>query len=356
MGQELLQKCLAAHRTCAGTAAAVGRGKGLVQVHVDAVKAHVTGTDHAHNGVKVGAVIVAQAAGLVDQTGDLQNILVEDAHGVGVGEHQAGGILPQSGPKRVQIHTAVRAGGDVHHIEAAHGRSGRVGAVGAVGHDDLGALFIAPGIVILLDKQHAGKLAVGAGGGLEGHIVHAGNLAEIFGGGIQHLLHTLAVLGGRKGMHPRKAGQGCHFLVNAGIIFHGAGAQGVEPAVYAVDLLAQLRIVAGDVRLAHFRQGGLFLAPQGIGQGYALHIAGGQNGAAASGNALFKNQLHFASTSFTMETALSSWARETFSVAHHRMPSSPTGRPPRMSPSARAERTASRRGIWVTNSWKYSPV
>ena len=157
-------------------------------------------------------------------------------------------------------------------------------------------------------------------------------------------------------MHPRKAGQGCHLLVDAGIILHSAGAQRIETAVHAVDLLDKLRIVAGDVRLAHFRQGGLFLAPQGIGQGYALHIAGGQNGAPAAGHALFKDQLHLASTSFTMETALSSWARETFSVAHHRTPSSPTGRPPRMSPSARAERTASRRGIWVTNSWKYSPV
>ena len=33
-----------------------------MQVTVDAVKAHVTGTDDAHDGVEVRAVVVAQAA------------------------------------------------------------------------------------------------------------------------------------------------------------------------------------------------------------------------------------------------------------------------------------------------------
>ncbi len=43
-------------------------------------------------------------------------------------------------------------------------------------------------VVVLLDEQHAGELTVGAGGGLEGHAVHAGDLAEILPGGVQHLL------------------------------------------------------------------------------------------------------------------------------------------------------------------------
>ena len=155
------------------------RGEGLVQVHVDAVKAHVAGADDAHDGVQVGAVVVAQATGLVDKAGDLQNVVVKNAHGVGVGQHQTGGILAQHGTERVQIHAAVRAGGDVHHLIAAHGGGGGVGAVGAVGHDDLGALVVAPGIVVLLDQQHTGKLAVSASSRLEGHVVHAGDLAQV---------------------------------------------------------------------------------------------------------------------------------------------------------------------------------
>ena len=209
--------------------------------------------------------------------------------------------------------------------------------------------------MVLLDQQHAGELTVCAGGRLEGHAVHAGDLAEILRRGVQYLLHAPAILRRRQGMHAREAGQRRHLLVDTGIVLHGAGAQGIEAAVHAVYLLAKLRVVAGDVRFAHLRQGGLRLSPQGCGQRNRRYIAGRQNGAAASGDALFKDQLHFASTSFTIETALSSCARETFSVAHHSTPSSPMGRPPRISPSASAERTSSRLGIWVTNSWKYAP-
>ena len=168
---------LAAH--CAGpwAAAAVGGGKGFVQVHVDAVKAHVAGPHHPHDGVQVGPVIVAQAAGPMDQPGDLQDIFIEDAHGIGVGEHQACGILSQHPFEGLQVHAAVGGGGDVHHRVPAHIGGGRVGAMGGIRHDDLGALPVSPGIMIGLDQHYAGKLPVGAGSGLEGHIVHAGDLA-----------------------------------------------------------------------------------------------------------------------------------------------------------------------------------
>ena len=43
-------------------------------------------------------------------------------------------------------------------------------------------------VLILLDEQHAGELAVGAGRRLEGHIRHAGDLAEILLGGVDDLL------------------------------------------------------------------------------------------------------------------------------------------------------------------------
>ena len=193
---------------------------------MDAVKAHVAGADDAHNGVEVGPVVVAQAAGLMDQPGDLQNVFVEDAHGVGVCQHQAGGIVPQGRAQAVQVHAAVGAGGDVHHLIAAHSRRGGVGAMGRVGHDDLGALVVAPGVVILLDQQDAGELAVSACRRLEGHAVHAGDLAEIFPGGVQHMAHTGQGLPGGQGMAVGEARQGRHLLVDAGIVLHGAGAQG----------------------------------------------------------------------------------------------------------------------------------
>ena len=266
-----LQKRLAAHGACTGPAAAVGGGKGLVQVHVDAVKAHIAGAHNAHNGVEVGSVVVAQAPGLVDQPGDLQNVLVENAHGVGIGQHQPRHIVSQHRLQSLQIHAAVGGGGDVHHLIAAHSGGGGIGAVGAVGNDDLGALMIAPCIVVLLDQQHAGELAVSAGGGLEGHAVHAGDLAEIAAGGIQHLPASgHGVLRGQ-GMHPGKARQGRHLLVDAGVILHGAGAQRIKAAVDAVNVLAQLRVVAAQIHLAELRQGRGLLPPQLLRQLHLLH-------------------------------------------------------------------------------------
>ena len=208
--------------------------------------------------------------------------------------------------------------------------------------------------MVLLDQQHAGKLAVGAGGGLEGHIVHAGDLAQVLFGGVQHLLHALLIGGRRQGVNGGKALQRGHLLVNAGVVLHGAGAKGIEAAVDAVNLLAKLGVVAGDIGLAHLRQGRRGIAAQGGGQGRFRHVAGRQKAAMAAGNALFKDQLHFASTSFTMAAVLSSASRVTFSVAHHRMPPS-TLRPPRIPARDRAERTSSVLGISVTNSWKNAP-
>ena len=328
-----------------------GGSEGLVQVQVDAVEAHVAGADYAHNGVQVGTVVVAQTASLVDQAGDLQDVLIEDTYGVGVGKHQTGGILAQNSLQRLQIHAAVGCGGDVYDGVATHGSGGGVSAVGGVGDDDLAALAVAPGFMVLLDQQHAGELAVSAGGRLEGHVVHAGDLTQQLPSGVQHLLTAFHGVLGSQGMHAGKAGQSGHFLVNAGIVLHGAGAQRVEAGVDAVNTLVQLSVVAAEVGLTDLGQLGCFGTNQGSGQCHFLHVALGQVLHTAAGNALFKNQLHAHSTSFTMETALSSCSLEIFSVAHHRIPSS-TAKPPRMSAFSRADRTSSVLGMTVTNSWK----
>ena len=176
-GEEILQELLAAHGAGARSAAAVGGGEGLVEVQVDQVEAHVAGADHAHDGVEVGAVVVAQAAGVVDDLGDGQDVGVEEAQGVGVGEHEGGGVGAGGRPQGLQVHAALRIGGHVDHGEAAHGGGGRVGAVGGVGDQDLGPGGISPVQVVLLHHQQGGEFPVGAGGGLEGHGVHAGDLA-----------------------------------------------------------------------------------------------------------------------------------------------------------------------------------
>ena len=154
--------------------------------------------------------------------------------------------------------------------------------------------------MVLLDEQNASELAMGASGGLEGHIRHACDFTQIPFGGLQHLLTASSSVLGRQGVHAGKAGQGCHFFVNPGIVLHGAGAKGVETAVYAVDLPAQLAVVTGNVGFAHLRQGRCLCPGKALRQLHRVYIAGRQYGTATAGYAFLKNQLHWASTSFTM--------------------------------------------------------
>ena len=49
-----------------------------MQVHVDDVEAHVAGAHLAEDGVEVGAVVVEQAAGVVDGFGDGFDLPLEE--------------------------------------------------------------------------------------------------------------------------------------------------------------------------------------------------------------------------------------------------------------------------------------
>ena len=69
------------------------RGEGLVQVQVHNVKAHIPGTDHAHERIHVGAVIVKQAAGSVNQRCDGPYFRLKQTQRVGVGHHDAGYLV-----------------------------------------------------------------------------------------------------------------------------------------------------------------------------------------------------------------------------------------------------------------------
>ena len=92
-GQEGLENLLAGDGAGAGTASAVRRGEGLVQVEVHDVDAEVAGANLADQRVHVGAVHVEQRALVVEHVGDLVDLLLEDAEGVGIGEHERGDIV-----------------------------------------------------------------------------------------------------------------------------------------------------------------------------------------------------------------------------------------------------------------------
>ena len=144
--------------------------------------------------------------------------------------------------------------------------------------------------MVCLDEQQTGKLSVGPSGRLESHGVHAGDLPQQLSRFVEHLQTSLHRLLRLKGVNLGKPGQGCHIFVNFGIVFHGAGAQGIESVVDPVDPLGQRRVVAGQLRLRHMGQAEE-IRP-GVGQRDLRHIAGGQQGQVLARRPLFKNQLH----------------------------------------------------------------
>ena len=113
--------------------------------------------------------------------GGVDDVVFEDAEGVGVGDHQGGDVLVDDLLQGGDIEHAGLAGPDVLDGVAGDGGGGGIGAVGGIRDEDLlarvAALFEQGA-----NQQDAGELALGAGGGLQGDRVHAGDLGE---GGFQ---------------------------------------------------------------------------------------------------------------------------------------------------------------------------
>ena len=180
-GHEGQQARAHAHRARARTAAAMRRGKRLVQVHVDDVEAHVTRTHLAENGVEIGAVVVQQPARVVHDLRHFLDATLEHAAGGRIGEHDAGGIRTHRRLQRFDVDVAIVVDRDFPDHATAHGGGGGVGAVRGDRHDDFVAREIAARAVVGADHGDAGEFAVRAGHGRQRHALHAGDF-------FQHLL------------------------------------------------------------------------------------------------------------------------------------------------------------------------
>src|SRR5579875_3555702 len=113
------------------------RGKGLVQIEMDGVEAHVAWPADAHQRVEVGTVVVELRPDLVDQLGDLENVALEQAQGVRVGEHERGHPARELAAEVGNIDSAIRSRANLDHGEAAEGSASRIGPVGTVGDQNL---------------------------------------------------------------------------------------------------------------------------------------------------------------------------------------------------------------------------
>jgi hypothetical protein len=147
-------------------------------VHVNDVEAHIPRPHLAENGVEVGAVVVQQAAGLVNDVGDLLDAPLEHAEGAGVGQHDAGGLRPHRGLERLDVDIAFVIGRDFARHVAEHGRGRRIGAVGSVRHQNLGARRIAARLVVGADHRHPGEFALRPGHRGQAYARHPGHVFE----------------------------------------------------------------------------------------------------------------------------------------------------------------------------------
>ena len=247
-----------ADRSAAGSAAAVGRGEGLMQVEVHDVEAHVTRTHGAQERIHVGPVVIQQAAAIVHQGRDLLDIFLEEAQGVGVGHHDAGDVRTEQGLQVLHVDQAGRVGLDLHDLQAADGGAGRIRTVGAVRDDDLGAGQVSPGEMVFPQDHQARELTVRAGAGLEGEMLHPRDLRQEPVRPVQHGAGALHRLGILQGMQALEGGQSRELFVDLGIVFHRAAAERVEARIDAEIHLGQVGVVTHDVHLADFRQGRRF--------------------------------------------------------------------------------------------------
>src|SRR6185369_14943713 len=131
------------HRTRAGATAAVRGGEGLVQVDVHGVDAEVAGADAADDGVEIGAVAVKIGAGFVRQAGDLEDVALEEAAGIGVGDHDRSDVGAELGGEVGEVDATVRGLSNFADGVAYEGGGGGVGAVGGSRHQDRSAVGVA---------------------------------------------------------------------------------------------------------------------------------------------------------------------------------------------------------------------
>ena len=255
-----------AHRSCARTAAAVRGGKGLVQVHVDDVEAHVARAHLAQNRVEVGAVVVGEAARVVNDFLDFGDGFFEHAQRRRIGQHQAGGVRTDGRFQRFDVDAAGRVGGNFLDRVAAHRRRRRVGAVRGIRHDDFAPCGVAARIVVGANHRHPGEFAMRARHRRHRHAGHAGHVLQYF----LQLEHAgQKALPGfvRAGRMPRqKLRQHRQRIARARVVLHRARAERIELRVDREVLLAQTCVVAHHVELGHFGQARRILAPQGGGQ------------------------------------------------------------------------------------------
>jgi hypothetical protein len=120
---------------------------------------------------------------------------------------------------------------------------------GLVPWEESGPCQIATGAVVGPDHQDTGQLALRSGGRLERDGTHPADLGQGLLELPQKRQRALGQLVGHEGVEVREASESSSPLVHLGVEFHGARAERIEAGVDGVVELAQVHVVAGQLRL-----------------------------------------------------------------------------------------------------------
>ena len=180
--------------------------------------------------------------------GHFQHTRFEQAAGVGIGQHDGRNIGAEFCFQRIGVHVAAACRRHLLHRETGKRSRGRIGAVRGFGHQNPFAVFAAR-FHRRADRQKPAQFAMCTGLRRHRHAVHAGERgkpAHQFRNQCQRALYRFLRL---QGMNVRKTRQSRHFLIQARIVFHGAGAERIEPAVDRIIHPRQADIVANHLGL-----------------------------------------------------------------------------------------------------------
>lgn len=193
-----------------------------MQVVVHHVDAKVARPGDAEDGVEVGAVVVHEPAGLMDKVDNFDDVLVPEAEGIGIRDHDAGGVRPDQLTDLVNVAVAAIVGGDRHDVESGHLGGRGVRAVRGVRDQHLGPAGVTALLVVGVDDEAAGELAVRASGRLERDGLEAGDLREHLLQLVHQLERALRSFFRLVRMKAGEAGIAGDFLVDLRVVLHGA--------------------------------------------------------------------------------------------------------------------------------------
>ena len=283
---------------------------------MDDVEAHVSGPRPADDRVEVGAVVVEERSGVVEDLGHLDDVLVEQAERRGVRQHQPGGALVHLRAQVVEVEVAAIGRRDLRELVARHRHARRVGAVRRVGGDDRVALLALALVGEVRAHQHqAGQLALRAGRGLQGDGGEPRHLGQDLLQLPHQLERTLGALVLLMRMQVREAGQPRGALVDPRVVLHRAGAERIEAGVDPEVAVGQVREVAHDLVLGQLGQARRLLAGERGGNLGHRQAVVGHPPRPAAGLALLVDELHQPHTSASTSARRSMSAGVRFSVS-----------------------------------------